>query len=116
MDKNDKELADELDARDRLRNQGYQWVACESCKGIRFDYCAACSGKGGRWQAPMMRTMAESPRKGLWGKLKQWREDNRKTDNIVTRTSPELAAKLKSVSDRVNALYKTQPPTGEENE
>jgi DnaJ-class molecular chaperone len=55
--KSDKELADELDAQDRLRNRGYEQVACEKCGGLGFEgfdiACSKCEGKGYYWQAPI---------------------------------------------------------------
>lgn len=59
MAKSDKELADELDARERLENRGYKKVACEKCGGIGWstpnDPCLRCGGKGYHWQAPLMK-------------------------------------------------------------
>jgi hypothetical protein len=45
-----KELADELDAKDRLRERGYTWKTCKYCHGIG---CPGCDHGGGKWQAPM---------------------------------------------------------------
>jgi DnaJ-class molecular chaperone len=57
MPKSDKELADELDARDRLRARGYEQVKCPACQGLGmegFDIaCFRCEGKGYYWQAPI---------------------------------------------------------------
>lgn len=58
MPKTDKELADELDARDRLRNRGYEQVKCGMCNGFGWQghpevNCPACEGRGYRWQAPI---------------------------------------------------------------
>lgn len=44
-----KELADELDAADRLRARGYVWVNCKHCHGNTLISCPACQSKGGRW-------------------------------------------------------------------
>jgi hypothetical protein len=59
MAKSDKELADELDAKDRLRNRGYEQVTCEKCGGLGmegFDIaCSCCEGKGYHWRAPLMK-------------------------------------------------------------
>lgn len=59
MPRTTKELADELDARDRLRQRGYDWKSCKHCHGIGRDArgapCFPCGGKGGTWMAPMMR-------------------------------------------------------------
>ena len=45
-----KELADELDARDRLRARGWHWKTCKTCRGLgELKGCGACGGKGGRW-------------------------------------------------------------------
>lgn len=41
--KTDKELADELDAKDRLRRRGYTQKPCLSC-----------NGKGYQWVSPIM--------------------------------------------------------------
>jgi hypothetical protein len=62
-----KELADELDAEDRLKARGYYKKDCNHCKGTGFlpgfesnsSYhvapypCFACDGKGWRWEAPI---------------------------------------------------------------
>lgn len=56
MPKSDKELADELDARDRLEARGYQRVTCPKCKGFcQFGsiQCWKCEGKGYCWEAPI---------------------------------------------------------------
>jgi DnaJ-class molecular chaperone len=64
MLRSDKELADALDARDRLINRGYVQKACDKCKGLGriqlfnkdndFSYteCFRCEGKGFWWKAP----------------------------------------------------------------
>lgn len=57
----DKELADQLDAEDRLRNRGYEKVTCPRCGGgyggvgqIQPDIiCWKCEGKGYLWEAPI---------------------------------------------------------------
>ena len=57
MPKSDKELADELDARDRLRARGYERVPCEKCNSLGLEgfdiVCSRCEGKGYFWQAPI---------------------------------------------------------------
>lgn len=35
--KSDKELADQLDAEDRLRSRGYEKKTCEKCNGTNED-------------------------------------------------------------------------------
>lgn len=54
-----KELADRLDAEERLRKRGYTKRRCDTCKG-GTDFrlagrCYSCGGKGFRWSGPMMR-------------------------------------------------------------
>lgn len=50
MSKSAKELADELDAKDRLRARGYRWKTCEHCHGMgEITGCGACENKGGKW-------------------------------------------------------------------
>ena len=52
----DKELADKLDAQDRLIARGYTKVTCEKCKGLgQFGSieCWRCEGRGYIWQAPI---------------------------------------------------------------
>lgn len=55
--KSDKELADELDAQDRLTARGYKRVPCEPCRGTGQRgpdiNCWHCEGKGYIWQAPI---------------------------------------------------------------
>lgn len=58
MSTSDKELADRLDAQDRLIARGYVRETCKSCNGIgsnpRTDApCYSCEGRGFRWQAPI---------------------------------------------------------------
>jgi uncharacterized paraquat-inducible protein A len=57
VSQSDKELADKLDAQDRLRARGYEKVACEKCDGLGlegFDIaCSRCGGKGYHWRAPL---------------------------------------------------------------
>lgn len=57
MPKSDKELADELDAQDRLRSRGYERVTCARCRGVGlegFDIaCSVCEGRGYRWLPPI---------------------------------------------------------------
>jgi DnaJ-class molecular chaperone len=58
-----KEIADNLDAEDRLRKRGYTKERCRSCDGRGFyppdqmvvwSECMSCRGKGYRWQGPLM--------------------------------------------------------------
>lgn len=65
--KSDKDLADHLDAQDRLRSRGYKWKKCDHCKGIGFiivsrinqnefaatHRCVPCDGRGGTWEPPI---------------------------------------------------------------
>lgn len=58
--KTDKELADELDARDRLIARGYKLVKCDVCAGYGHlgsnmftPICPTCNGRGQRWEAPI---------------------------------------------------------------
>lgn len=55
--KSDKELADELDAQDRLRNRGYERKTCDRCGGRGQSApdinCWQCHGRGYYWQAPI---------------------------------------------------------------
>jgi DnaJ-class molecular chaperone len=57
MPKSDKELADELDAQDRLLARGYERETCEKCggRGLEgFDVaCSRCEGRGYYWRAPI---------------------------------------------------------------
>lgn len=56
MSKTDKELADELDARDRLEARGYKRVTCTKCNGFgQFGsiQCWQCEGRGCNWEAPI---------------------------------------------------------------
>lgn len=68
--KTDKELADELDAKQRIRSHGGEWVICSKCHGVgRTTFggkgmmglntatCFHCDGRGGRWEMPMMRLL-----------------------------------------------------------
>lgn len=68
--KTDKELADELDARDRLFARGYKQEQCPDCKGEGWiqperrhnvDPCYSCGGRGWCWVAP--------PEKKVWSEL-----------------------------------------------
>lgn len=58
--KTDKELSDELDARDRLYARGYRQVTCDRCNGrkqIGPDICCwQCEGKGYVWEAPLTKS------------------------------------------------------------
>lgn len=59
----DKELADKLDAEDRLRARGYRKVPCRICKGMgavrRGAYpeypCHHCDNKGYTWEGQFYR-------------------------------------------------------------
>lgn len=57
MAESDKELADRLDAWERLEARGYKREACENCGGIGQSHpdivCNRCEGKGYYWQAPI---------------------------------------------------------------
>lgn len=61
----DKELADRLDAEDRLRGRGYEKVRCCRCDGMGFTIesgmfmleCGACQGRGFYWQSPLTKTI-----------------------------------------------------------
>lgn len=59
MPKSDKELADELDARDRLIARGYERVKCPKCDGLGLRFgdvqCWQCEGKGYYWMPPLMK-------------------------------------------------------------
>lgn len=64
MSKSDKELADSLDAYDRLIARGYKRVSCDKCKGIGYARdsfhnwgipCSSCEGRGFHWEAPLMK-------------------------------------------------------------
>lgn len=64
MKKSTKELADELDAQDRLKARGYVKEPCPACKGLgsmirggqlTLDECFMCHGVGFTWQAPLTR-------------------------------------------------------------
>ncbi len=55
--KSDKELADELDAKKRLKDHGYRQRVCSSCNGASSPqtyFCVNCGGKGYTWEAPLM--------------------------------------------------------------
>lgn len=68
----DKELADHLDAQDRLRARGLERYTCETCKGtgankhqsIYLPYvpCFHCRGRGYTWE-PKRIPPVESPEK-----------------------------------------------------
>lgn len=57
--KSDKELADELDAQDRLVSRGYKRETCDRCEGIGQAYpdicCPRCEGRGYNWLPPLMK-------------------------------------------------------------
>lgn len=70
--KTDKELADDLDAKKRIREHGGLWKNCSKCNGtgqVALDHgpgkharwsineCFSCGGKGGHWEMPTMRTL-----------------------------------------------------------
>jgi len=56
-----KELADKLDAEDRLTARGYTKEPCKFCKGrgiLINQYgetlqCCDCKGEGGEWKRPI---------------------------------------------------------------
>jgi hypothetical protein len=54
----DKEIADQLDAEDRLINRGCKKKICDYCYGsgwrLRYE-CWKCHGKGYTWEWPLMR-------------------------------------------------------------
>lgn len=53
MTESDKELADRLDAEDRLKARGMQKKTCEHCKGTGpISGCIPCGGKGYHWENP----------------------------------------------------------------
>lgn len=59
--KTDKELADELDAQERLETRGYVRETCPKCNGYQqfgSVMCWQCEGKGYIWRAPLMKTEA----------------------------------------------------------
>jgi DnaJ-class molecular chaperone len=53
----DKELADQLDAQDRLIARGYTRKTCDSCRGVGqlpgIGECYSCEGRGFHWYAPI---------------------------------------------------------------
>lgn len=61
--KTGKELADQLDAEDRLRNRGFLKLTCEHCKGtgyliprkLGYRWCPHCDNRGFKWKAPLWR-------------------------------------------------------------
>jgi DnaJ-class molecular chaperone len=63
----DVELANQLDAEDRLRNRGYTKTECPSCRGAGWGRnpwnrnipCSMCDGRGYFWQAPLTKTTTE---------------------------------------------------------
>jgi DnaJ-class molecular chaperone len=60
----DIELADRLDAEDRLRNRGYEKQTCERCNGFgQFGsiQCPRCEGKGYWWMPPVTKQVEEQP-------------------------------------------------------
>jgi DnaJ-class molecular chaperone len=60
----DIELADRLDAEDRLRNRGYEKRTCERCNGFgQFGsiQCPRCEGKGYWWMPPVTKQVEEQP-------------------------------------------------------
>lgn len=75
--KPNKELANELDAEDRLRGRGYTQEPCSSCRGSGMKMingaltpCLSCDGRGFHWRAdykvidlPGVAMKSETPRK-----------------------------------------------------
>jgi hypothetical protein len=65
--KSDKELADQLDAEDRLRSRGYEKGECSRCKGMGFTVesgmywleCGSCQGRGFVWRSPLTKEAIE---------------------------------------------------------
>jgi DnaJ-class molecular chaperone len=58
MAKSDREIVDELDARDRLVARSYERKTCPKCNGFgQFGsiQCWQCEGKGYYWEAPITR-------------------------------------------------------------
>lgn len=58
MPDSDKELADKLDAQDRLIARGYVRVTCKACDGLGISRrdglpCYQCDGRGFYWRAPI---------------------------------------------------------------
>lgn len=62
MSKTDKELLDEITAREGLEKRGYRRVKCAQCRGdgslprnsASGPYpCYACGGKGYKWEGPL---------------------------------------------------------------
>ena len=57
MPESDKELADRLDAWERLEVRGYKRETCEHCGGsgqrMPEINCWHCGGRGYYWQAPI---------------------------------------------------------------
>lgn len=57
----DKELADQLDAEDRLLNRGYKKRRCSACDGVGIiieagrvsPTCGSCDGRGVYWESPL---------------------------------------------------------------
>jgi hypothetical protein len=57
---NDKELLEQIKAKEELEHRGYKWVKCSICDGYgakitRCEYvpCSVCNGKGYHWEAPI---------------------------------------------------------------
>lgn len=55
MKKTDKELADEIDARKRLKERGYRRKPCRCLLYLPYatESCPLCHGKGYTWEAPL---------------------------------------------------------------
>lgn len=68
LKKSDKELADQLDAKKRLRDHGYTQKTCQKCRGTGMmlhgpgnHHCYSCEGRGYTWEAPFMRQINHQP-------------------------------------------------------
>lgn len=79
----DKELADRLDAKKRIRDHGGTWKTCHRCKGAGYDFphngmvpCFICNGRGGEWEFPMMRMEVGN---SLWVESKEDYSSSRET-------------------------------------
>lgn len=62
MSEDEQQLLNRIKAKEQLLARGYKWIKCRICKGtgkshIGFYECFSCRGKGGHWQAPLMRLL-----------------------------------------------------------